>query len=243
MQEGQLAVEWRATDAITPYEGNPRKISKEAVEKVAKSIKSFGWRQPIVVDGAGIIVVGHTRWQAAKHLALEKVPVHVAADLSAAEARAYRLADNRVGEITKWDSLKLGMEVAALSGLGIPFDRLRFSSAEMAKFAPNHGGDKGDLLDLVNISIGEPAHKVATGDHYRLGRHHLFVCSVMTDWRTWLPYLVEGSIFCPYPGPFAAYGVTAAESILILVQPDHYTAGHVIDRYAEVHGEDAVRKA
>ena len=66
-------------DRVTPYEHNPRK-NDAAVEAVARSIKEFGFRQPIVVDSGGVIVVGHTRWKAAKALGLAEVPVHVADD-------------------------------------------------------------------------------------------------------------------------------------------------------------------
>jgi len=101
-----------------PYEGNPRKLTKKAVAKVAASLKEFGFRQPIVVDTDEIIVVGHTRLLGAKQLGLAQVPVHVAKDLSAAQIRAYRIADNRVGEETDWLEDALKLELDALDGLG-----------------------------------------------------------------------------------------------------------------------------
>ena len=82
-------------DDIRPYEGNPR-VNDPAVDAVAASLREFGFRQPIVVDQAGVIIVGHTRWKAAKKLGLAKVPVHVAKDLSPEQAKAYR-HDLRVG--------------------------------------------------------------------------------------------------------------------------------------------------
>lgn len=97
-----------------PYANNPRQISEEAIDKVAGSLKRFGWRQPIVVDADGVIIVGHTRLLAAKRLGLDHVPVHVAADMSEAEARSYRIADNRSGEESKWDYDLLKVEFAAL---------------------------------------------------------------------------------------------------------------------------------
>ncbi len=83
-------------DKITPYSKNPRKISEKAIDKVASSIKKFGWRQPIVVDRAGVIIVGHVRYLAARKLGLDQVPVHVAEGQTPAEVRAYRLMDNRI---------------------------------------------------------------------------------------------------------------------------------------------------
>ena len=82
---------------ILPYARNPRK-NKHATEKVASSIKEFGFRQPIVVDSEMVIVAGHTRFYAAKKLKLKTVPVHIASDLSPAKAKAYRIADNRTHE-------------------------------------------------------------------------------------------------------------------------------------------------
>ena len=74
-------------ERVKPYERNPRQ-NDSAVESVAASLKEFGWRQPIVVDAAGVIVVGHTRWKAAQKLGLKEVPVHVAEDLTAEQTKA-----------------------------------------------------------------------------------------------------------------------------------------------------------
>src|SRR5205823_11608904 len=77
-----------------PYSRNPRKIPAKAIEHCAESIKTFGWQQPLVVDADMVLAAGHTRHQAARSLGLKMVPV-VVADLTADEARAYRIADNR----------------------------------------------------------------------------------------------------------------------------------------------------
>ena len=86
-----MKIEFRPIDTIVPYEANPRK-NDLAVAAVVRSIKEFGWRQPIVVDKDGIIIVGHTRWKAALRMGMELVPVHVADDMTAEQARAYRIA-------------------------------------------------------------------------------------------------------------------------------------------------------
>ena len=87
---------------ISPYEKNPRN-NDDAVEATANSIKEFGWQQPIVVDKDGVIIVGHTRLKAAKRLGLTKVPVIYASNLSEEKVNAYRLADNKTGELADWD--------------------------------------------------------------------------------------------------------------------------------------------
>src|ERR1700682_2104242 len=98
-----MEIEAWPIDRPVPYARNPRKIPQSAIDKVAASIQAFGWRQPIVVDAAGVFVVGHSRFLAARKLGLSEVPIHVAADLSEAQCRAYRIADNRAGEEARWD--------------------------------------------------------------------------------------------------------------------------------------------
>jgi ParB-like chromosome segregation protein Spo0J len=98
-----LQVHWRPIDRPTPYARNSRKIPERAIDKVAASIQEFGWRQTIVVDRNGVIIVGHTRLLAAKKLGLKQVPIHVAENLTPAQVKAYRLMDNRSHEETDWD--------------------------------------------------------------------------------------------------------------------------------------------
>ena len=96
-----------------PYGKNPRKITQKAVDKVAASIQKFGFRQPIVVDKKGVVIVGHKRLIAAQQLGWPRVPVVVATDLTTAQVKAYRIADNRVGE-GMWDRSLLAEELEDL---------------------------------------------------------------------------------------------------------------------------------
>jgi ParB-like chromosome segregation protein Spo0J len=89
-------------ERVIPYARNSRKIPNRAVDKVAASMKEFGWRVPIVVDKHGVIICGHTRLLAAKKLGLKQVPVHVADNLTPAQVKAYRLMDNRSHEEAEW---------------------------------------------------------------------------------------------------------------------------------------------
>lgn len=97
-------------NSIKPYENNPRN-NDQGVDAVAKSIKEFNWQQPIVVDKDKVIIVGHTRYKAAKKLGMDKVPVVVADGLSPEQVKAYRLADNKTGELTDWDESLLDEEL------------------------------------------------------------------------------------------------------------------------------------
>ena len=100
-------------ERLIPYARNPRK-NAAAVATVAASLKEFGWRQPIVVDEDMVILAGHTRLEAARQLGLASAPVHVARGLTAAQARAYRLMDNRASENAEWDEALLGLELGDL---------------------------------------------------------------------------------------------------------------------------------
>ncbi len=135
MQENlTLATEAWPVDRVRPYPGNPRIIPESAIVKVAESIKAFGWRQPLVVDRDGMLVVGHTRLLAAKRLGLATVPVHVA-DLISEAARAYRLADNRAGEDSRWDLGALDLELRALDGVGFDLGATGFALTDLADLA------------------------------------------------------------------------------------------------------------
>lgn len=98
------------TSEIIPYENNPR-FNESAIDAVANSIKEFGFKQPIVIDKNNVIIVGHTRLLASKKLGLKKVPCVVADDLTEKQIKAYRLADNKVGELAEWDFSKLEEEM------------------------------------------------------------------------------------------------------------------------------------
>lgn len=127
-----MKIEHWEIERIRPYEKNPRRNDR-AVAAVAQSIREYGFRQPIVVDAAGVIVVGHTRWKAALKLGLKTVPVHVAADLTPQQARAYRLADNRSAENAEWDIELLPIELGELRDEGFDLKLVGFSDKELAE--------------------------------------------------------------------------------------------------------------
>ena len=110
---------------ILPYENNPRK-NEDAVEYVMNSIRDFGFKQPLVLDKNYVIIVGHTRFAAAKKLGYKEVPCIIADDLSEEKARAYRLADNKTNEFAEWDNKELQEELDALFE-SIQMDRYGFS--------------------------------------------------------------------------------------------------------------------
>jgi len=129
---------------VKPYYRNPRK-NDEAVDDAAASIKAFGWRQPIVVDKDGVIVVGHTRLKAAKKLGLTEVPVHVATDLTPAQCQAYRLADNKTGEKATWDLELLNLEM----------EDLKLTDFDMGEFGFDLSDDNYAPIEPIDIDDHE----------------------------------------------------------------------------------------
>ena len=127
-----MKVEMWPINRIRPYERNPRE-NDHAVEAVARSIEEFGFRQPIVVDPNGVIIVGHVRWKAALRLGLEKVPVHVAKDLSPEQAKAYRIADNKTADLSDWDYELLPIEISELQNSNYDLTLLGFDEDELAE--------------------------------------------------------------------------------------------------------------
>lgn len=109
-------------DKIKPYGNNPRK-NKKAVGIVAKSIKEYGFKVPLVLDSNNVIICGHTRYMAAQKLGMQSVPCVRADDLDAEQVKAFRLADNQVAEFATWDEDKLGIE---LEELGIDLSEYGF---------------------------------------------------------------------------------------------------------------------
>lgn len=160
----------RKLSEIRPYEKNPRR-NDDAVQAVVNSIKEFGWQQPIVVDKDGVIIVGHTRYKAAKKLKLKTVPV-VVADLTEEQARAYRIADNSTGEISTWDYDKLMQELEEIE-------------IDMGQFGLDIESQYIETTEMPEIKEDEPPRipdepTTLRGQIFRLG-NHVLMCGDTTS--------------------------------------------------------------
>lgn len=158
-----MEIVMRKTDELIPYVNNARK-NDHAVDAVASSIKNYGFKQPIVIDGQGEVVAGHTRLKAAKKLGLKEVPVIIADDLTPAQVKAYRIADNRVGELAEWDMELLQLELTDIEEF-TGFEDLESNISNEDLYSDSENpyttkvevpvyevtGDKPNLNELVNV--------------------------------------------------------------------------------------------
>ena len=146
---------------LRPYERNPRR-NDSSVDAVAESIKEFGFNVPIVIDKDNIIVCGHTRFKAAKKLKLKSVPCVIKDDLTEEQIKAYRLADNKVGENSTWDIELLDTELAEIETIDMGL--FGFEEPEQPPMATQEDDFDGELPE-------EP--KAKYGDVFQLGSHKL----------------------------------------------------------------------
>ncbi len=166
-----MKIELRATEKVRPYERNPR-LNDAAVEAVARSLREFGFRQPIVVDTQGVIIVGHTRWKAAQSLGLKKVPVHVA-DLDPVKARAYRIADNQTATIAEWDMDLLPGELRDLENADFDLSILGWSPEDLDAMLAGADGSGGGNADADDVPDPPKVALTRPGDLWVLGKHRL----------------------------------------------------------------------
>ena len=165
-----MKIELADLSSIKPYENNPRKLSETAIEKVAMSLKEYGFRQPIVVDKNRVIVAGHTRYRASKKLGLKQVPVSVIDNLTEEQINAYRIADNRTAEESEWDSELLKMEIKELEAKDFKLDLLGFNEDQLNDILFE---EKQGLTDEDEVpeTPEEPITKL--GDIWKLGNHRV----------------------------------------------------------------------
>ncbi|MCC7424465.1 MAG: ParB N-terminal domain-containing protein [Planctomycetaceae bacterium] len=165
-----MKIELWSTNQVRPYPGNPR-LNDDAVDAVAASLREFGWRQPLVVDGEGVLVCGHTRWKAAQKLGLQQVPVHVATDLTQAQIKAYRIADNQTAALAEWNYELLPIELADLQHMEFDLGLLGFDGDELAKMLHPDGApgqcDPDEVPEPPDAAVTQP------GDLWILGEHRL----------------------------------------------------------------------
>lgn len=196
-------------------------------------LDNVGWVQQVVKNQrTGHLVDGHLRVELALTEGDEPIPV-LYVDLDEREERLVLAALDPIAALAESDG---GALQVLLDGLTFDGEQLHTMLADLtAATMPHIPPARGDDLDSLDVSIAEPLHTATHGDTWRLGRHVLYVGSVHHDWPEWSRHLVPGSTLAPYPTPMLA--VLYDETPLVMVQPDAYLAGHVLDKWASRHGE------
>lgn len=165
------------TDQLIPYINNPRH-NDDAVDKVASSIKEFGFKVPIVINKDNVVVTGHTRLKAAKKLGIEEVPCIIADDLTDAQIKAFRIADNKVSEYAEWNEELLKLELEQLEEMDFNLDELNIDYSD---FDLDIGEDIEDIeAEEVEVPEVPEEPKAKLGDIYQLGNHRL-MCGSSTN--------------------------------------------------------------
>ncbi|ROR42934.1 hypothetical protein [Kitasatospora cineracea] len=176
-----------------------------------------------------------------------------------AHAEAYLVASNQLTTAGGWDGEGLAALLSELeqadpalaAATGFDQQQLDALLADLAPATGSSGPDqpqdqdagptnRGDLLALAGVTVGEPEHQVETGQVWELGEHRLVIGEVFDGWPLWAPLLTDGSLFLPYPTPLAPFADRALRHRLVMVQPERYLAGHLLDKWARISGQTPV---
>ncbi len=239
---------------VTSLSLHPDNARKGNIERLEESIKVNGFYGALVVQrSTNHIVVGNHRYQAAVNLGLSELPV-LFVDVDDNEARRLLLVDNRSNDLASYDDqmllelLKLTQDETGLDGTGYTDVDLADLERLIATGPTGFAGtdDYPDLLedddaddngegnnvpfDLIDSTIDEPEFQPEVGTVWQVGTHIMFVGDVMKDWPVWSKYLKDGDWFVPYPSFFVPLAAKPSPR-LIMVQPDRYMAGLLLEKW------------
>lgn len=230
---------------------NYRRHTNEQRNALRQMLEQVGWVQNVVVNQTtGHLIDGHLRVDLAMQDGEAAVPV-VYVRLDEREERLALAGLDPLSALAVPDSDALAslLDGIDVDGLGDELAGMLNGLMELPPLPPDdHGpgsddgsGDKGSNLALVDVSLRDPKHQPKRGSTWKLGQHLLYVGAVHEDWPTWAPLLEDGFLFAPYPSPMLA-AIYTGEKRLLLVQPDAYLAGHVLDKWASLN-DDPVQVA
>lgn len=171
-------VQLEHVDQLIPYPNNPKKHPDEQISKIASSIQEYGFIQPIVVDSDNTVIIGHGRLKAARKLEMEEVPVIKRGDISESEAKALRLADNRISE-SGWDDESLAVELEQLEDEGFDTELTGFDEDEVSE-ALDSLTDGEDLEEPESEDPEQVETDIQEGEVFKLGEHRL-MCGDATN--------------------------------------------------------------
>lgn len=233
-------------DSLIPYPGNARRGD---IPHIRESLENLGQYKPVIVQlSTRYVLAGNHTLAAALDLGWETVDVRWV-DCDDETAKRINLVDNRSADLGEYDQHALAELLRSLEGdftaTGYSGDYLEELLEEMAANAANGEGDEwddsdgaevdaGTLLALTDVSVAEPLHRPAHGSRWRVGPHLLIVAKLSTEHHLWRDEL-DGRVFCPYPEPYLTVSDIGQESPLLLVQPNAYLAGHLLDKHEAIY--------
>lgn len=170
-------IELRSPDSLTPYTGNPKSHPSKQIDAIASSISEYGFSVPLVVNTEGVVLSGHGRLEAARRLGLDKVPCIVKDDLTPAQQKGFRLADNRVAQ-SDWLDEALAQELKELEELGFDLEQTGFDTEEIDELLKlngneGYGGGTGEEDEVPDVEEVQPREGLVLGSIWQLGRHKI----------------------------------------------------------------------
>lgn len=253
------------TDAthLHAYPGNPRVGDTSAI---ADSIRVNGLYRPVYGQrSTGAVLAGNHTFAAAVALGATRVPV-VWLDVDDDQAKRIVLADNRTADLGAYDDRALAQLLVDLNatadqlvGTGYTDDDLTelLALVDLEPVAPGGDGEpgeglalvdddeaepsSGELLALADVTWAEPVHEVHHGQVWQVGRHTLVVARLSDEHHVWTGLLTPEHLFAPYPEVYITASQRAAQSPLLLVQPNKFVAGHLLDKHASMYPDEPVR--
>lgn len=169
--KNKLQIVYKNVDDLIPYARNAKIHDENNINLIAGSIKSFGFNNPVLLDGENGIIAGHGRVLASKKLGIKQIPTIELQGLSDAEKRAYIIADNRLTEKSEWDKEVLSLELQDLNELGIDLNSIGFDEKEFENIVEEGGANPEVIEDDYTDEVTEP--KSQRGDIWILGEHRL----------------------------------------------------------------------
>jgi hypothetical protein len=221
-------------------------------ESLLEILRKVGWVGKVMVNiNTGTVIDGHLRVALAIKYEQPAIPIDWV-DVSEEEEELILQTFDPIGAMARADRTKIAELAESVFAAN---EKMQGTLKDIAEGAglPKVGRLKpeestGALLDLIDVAIEDPRHKVHKGEVWRLGHHVLVVLDVMDDWKEWVLWLERhaqagGEIaFIPYPGPFVPLSKVAATVRMVMVQPDKYVAGHILDQYENVNGKKSVEQ-
>lgn len=202
----KLQLEYRPAASIKPAKGNSRDHSPTQIDAIAASIKAHGWTKPIIVDEKGEILAGHGAHQAALQLGMAEVPVIARLGLTAAQKRAYRIADNKIAEQSTWNTAILTGELKDLAEMGFDLTLTGFNQTEIDLLLQPPAGP----LTEPPPEQAKPKPISRLGDVWTMGDHRL-MCGDSTKAATYKALMQGRQAQCVFTDP--PYGVSYDKSV------------------------------